>query len=58
MASDSSDRRLVFFMGLGIVVTCVLALTALVLAAILLSMVMSGPEASKPDATVQDKRPN
>ena len=58
MASDSGDRRLMFFIGLGIVVTCVLALTALVLAVTLLSMVMSGPKASKPDATVQGKGPN
>ena len=59
MASTKADRRLMFFITFAVLVTCLVAIAALVLAAILISMVKSGnaPTASKVDTKVKGKRP-
>lgn len=60
MALTSGDRRKMVFVAVASVVTCLLAIAALVLAAIMLSMVrsasVSAPKTDQQSALVQGKQ--
>lgn len=60
MALTSGDRRKMIFVAVASVVTCLLAIAALVLAAIMLSMVrsasVSAPKTDQQSALVQGKQ--